>query len=109
MWHKDVVRTQLRKRLAQTDRLVLEAGIPCVEMVIGDIDAFGLYLHIPFCHQICPYCPYHKVMYHPDLAERYTQAVLGEIDLYADLVGKRPVTSFYIGGGTPHPHGEPSQ
>jgi oxygen-independent coproporphyrinogen-3 oxidase len=80
---------------------VLEAGIPSVERVIRDIDAFGLYLHIPFCHQICPYCPYNKVMYHPDLAERYMQAVLGEIDLYADLVGKKPVTSFYIGGGTP--------
>jgi oxygen-independent coproporphyrinogen-3 oxidase len=80
---------------------VLEAGIPCVERVIRDIDAFGLYLHVPFCHQICPYCPYNKVMYHPDLAERYTQAVLGEIDLYAELVGNRPVTSFYIGGGTP--------
>jgi len=98
---KDFVRTQLRKLLTKTDRLVLEATIPSVESTIRDIDAFGLYLHIPFCHQICPYCPYNKVIYHPEMAERYTKAVLGEIDIYADLVGKRPVTSFYIGGGTP--------
>lgn len=101
MWQKDLVRTQLRKLLTKTDRLVLEATVPDVGNRIRDIDAFGLYLHIPFCRQICPYCPYNKVIYHPEMAERYTKAVLGEIDIYADLVGKRPVTSFYIGGGTP--------
>jgi oxygen-independent coproporphyrinogen-3 oxidase len=101
VWQKDFVRTQLRKLLTKTDRLVLEATVPTVEGRIRDTDAFGLYLHIPFCHQICPYCPYNKVIYHPEMAERYTKAVLGEIDIYADLVGKRPVTSFYIGGGTP--------
>jgi len=80
---------------------VLDARLPPVGGAIRDIDAFGLYLHIPFCHQICPYCPYNKVLYQPELAERYKQAVLREVDRYADLVGNRPVTSFYIGGGTP--------
>jgi coproporphyrinogen III oxidase-like Fe-S oxidoreductase len=101
MWHTDLVRTQLRKLLTRTDRLVMEATLPSLEGAFRDIDAFGLYLHIPFCHQICPYCPYNKVIYHPETAQRYMQAVLGEIDIYADLVGHRPVTSFYIGGGTP--------
>lgn len=66
-----------------------------------DIDSFGLYLHIPFCHQICPYCPYNKEFYGAAIAERYTAAVLREIERYGALVGSRPVTSFYIGGGTP--------
>jgi len=101
VWQKDLLRTQLRKLLTRTDRLVLEAGLPCLESAIRDVDALGLYLHIPFCHQICPYCPYNKVLYQPELAQRYTGAVLREIDRYADLVGNRPVTSFYIGGGTP--------
>ena len=101
MWQEDLLRTQLRKLLTRTDRLVLDARLPPVGGAIRDIDAFGLYLHIPFCHQICPYCPYNKVLYQPELAERYTQAVLREVDRYADLVGNRPVTSFYIGGGTP--------
>jgi oxygen-independent coproporphyrinogen-3 oxidase len=66
-----------------------------------ELDSFGLYLHIPFCRQICPYCPYNKQIYHPEVAKHYTQAVIREIDTYAQLVGTKPVTSFYIGGGTP--------
>jgi coproporphyrinogen III oxidase-like Fe-S oxidoreductase len=65
------------------------------------IDALGIYLHIPFCEQICPYCPYNKERYRRDVAERYTDAVKREIDLYSDIVGKTPITSLYIGGGTP--------
>ncbi|MEI6726179.1 MAG: coproporphyrinogen-III oxidase family protein [Actinomycetes bacterium] len=65
------------------------------------IDALGVYLHIPFCERICPYCPYNKELYRSDLAAAYVAAVKREIDLYADIVGDRPVTTFYIGGGTP--------
>ncbi len=65
------------------------------------IDSVGLYLHIPFCRQICPYCPYNKELYDPDLAARYAASVRREIDFYAEIVGSRPVTSLYIGGGTP--------
>ena len=101
MWQTDFVRAQLGKLLTKTDRLVLEAAVPAVESRLQDTEAFGLYLHIPFCRQICPYCPYNKLLYHPEMAEQYTKAVLSEIDSYADLAGKRPVTSFYIGGGTP--------
>jgi coproporphyrinogen III oxidase-like Fe-S oxidoreductase len=65
------------------------------------LDSFGLYLHIPFCRQICPYCPYNKELFDEALAERYTEAVLKEIDRYSTLLGRLPVTTFYIGGGTP--------
>jgi oxygen-independent coproporphyrinogen-3 oxidase len=58
-------------------------------------------LHIPFCRQICPYCPYNKELYSSAAAGRYAAAIKQEIDLYADIVESRPVTSLYIGGGTP--------
>ena len=29
----------------------------------------GLYIHIPFCKDICPYCPYNKTVYNRDMAE----------------------------------------
>jgi coproporphyrinogen III oxidase-like Fe-S oxidoreductase len=72
-----------------------------LEPHLAGLDEFGLYLHIPFCRQICPYCPYNKELYTPQAAEAYTQAVIQEIDGYAALLGNKPVTSFYIGGGTP--------
>ena len=66
-----------------------------------EIDSLGLYIHIPFCERICPYCPYNKELYSDGLAKGYVGAIKSEIDLYADIVADRPVTSFYIGGGTP--------
>lgn len=66
-----------------------------------DIDEFGIYLHIPFCMQICPYCPYNKERYSADAAQRYADAVLREIDQYPAIVGQHRVTSIYVGGGTP--------
>ena len=101
MWLEGFLRTQLRRSLTKESYVALENRIPLLESRFQDIDGFGLYLHIPFCRQICPYCPYSKEIYHPEVAERYTNAVKKEIDIYSELIGDRPVTSFYIGGGTP--------
>jgi coproporphyrinogen III oxidase-like Fe-S oxidoreductase len=101
MWLQDFLRTQLRRLFIRESAVALEGRIPSLEGRFQGIDELGLYLHIPFCRQICPYCPYNKELYHPDLAARYANAVCSEIDLYAGLIGGRPVTSLYIGGGTP--------
>ncbi len=98
---KDCIRSNLRRLLTKEKSMVLERRIPFLEESFEDIEELGIYLHIPFCEQICPYCPYNKEIYHPDLAERYTKAVKREINFYSDLVGNKPVTSLYIGGGTP--------
>ena len=76
-------------------------GYESLERKFQDISEFGLYLHIPFCKQICPYCPYNKEIYQSEAAEMYTSAIKKEIDFYSGLLGDKPVTSFYIGGGTP--------
>jgi coproporphyrinogen III oxidase-like Fe-S oxidoreductase len=97
-------RNQMRKLLTKENNMILENRIPAYESLerkFQDISEFGLYLHIPFCRQICPYCPYNKEIYHPEAAEMYTRAVKKEIDFYSGLFGDKPVTSFYIGGGTP--------
>ncbi len=101
MWLEDLLRNQLRRLLAKENHIALENRISLLDRRLRDIDEFGLYLHIPFCRQICPYCPYNKEIYHPEIAERYARAVIEEIDIYSEMVGDRPVTSFYIGGGTP--------
>jgi len=65
------------------------------------VERTSLYLHVPFCRNCCPYCPYTKVPYDPALIEPYTHAALAEVDRWADLVGPTQATSVYIGGGTP--------
>jgi len=100
----DFSRNQIRKLLTKENSMILENRIPSYESLekkFQDIGEFGLYLHIPFCKQICPYCPYNKEIYEPRVAEMYTRAVKREIDFYSGLFGDKMVTSFYIGGGTP--------
>lgn len=56
----------------------------------------ALYVHIPFCQGICPYCDFNKTLYRPEWGERFASKLLGEI---AALTG--PFSSIYLGGGTP--------
>ena len=94
------VRRKFSMLFTGESEIELKDRIPSFEELnrkFRDIDELGIYLHIPFCEQICPYCPYNKEIYNPDLAKRYTIAVKKEIDFYSDIVGNRPVTSFYIG------------
>ena len=99
-----VIRQLLLRLLTGERAIVLTRTVPSREELrakLESIDALGLYLHIPFCEQICPYCPYNKELYRDNLAERYVDAVKTEMDFYADIVGDKPITSLYIGGGTP--------
>ncbi|MDD5584771.1 MAG: coproporphyrinogen-III oxidase family protein [Candidatus Omnitrophica bacterium] len=61
----------------------------------------NLYLHIPFCNSVCPYCPYNKIKYDKAMVAPYVQAMLNEIELYYALFGRLDISSIYIGGGTP--------
>ena len=65
------------------------------------LEEIGLYVHIPFCKSLCPYCPYCRIPYDKKLASEYLEALLKEIDLYKTKVGKVEISSIYIGGGTP--------
>jgi len=60
-----------------------------------------LYLHVPFCRNCCPYCPYTKIPYDESLVAPYTRAALAEVDWWAGRVGPAEIKSIYIGGGTP--------
>ncbi|MDH3307820.1 MAG: radical SAM protein [Acidimicrobiia bacterium] len=70
------------------------------EVLAGFPEPPGLYLHVPFCTTICPFCPYNKVQYQADLAARYFEALNNEVDLYTSE-RPAPFGSVYIGGGTP--------
>lgn len=61
----------------------------------------GLYIHIPFCQTICPYCPYNKVLYDQNKAQKYKEALIQELWLYQKVLVNTKISSIYIGGGTP--------
>jgi len=61
----------------------------------------GLYIHIPFCKNSCPYCPYIKTKYNVEQAKEYKKALIKEIELYYKKFGGGSFTSLYFGGGTP--------
>ena len=62
----------------------------------------SLYLHIPFCHQLCYFCGCNKVVTrHPEKAERYLQQLIAELRLRATMFSQRLVTQIHFGGGTP--------
>ena len=58
-----------------------------------------LYVHIPFCQVLCPFCSFHRVQYKESKASRYFTALRREIETYRDA-GFR-FTGVYVGGGTP--------
>ncbi len=60
---------------------------------------FGVYLHVPFCHTLCSFCPFYKERYTDADKAAYLQAVLREI-AEADMSGR--ARWLYIGGGTPN-------
>ena len=59
----------------------------------------GLYLHIPFCAKKCPYCDFYSVSYHKETVQRYVDALIRNLCMYAD--SDVHVDSVYFGGGTP--------
>lgn len=59
-----------------------------------------LYVHVPFCHKICPYCSFFKEKAQTGLMQAYVDALLREAEIQAARFPLRPRTVF-IGGGTP--------
>lgn len=56
----------------------------------------GLYIHIPFCKNKCPYCDFYSVKYNEDDAKRYVDEVIECIGDYNGCFD-----TIYFGGGTP--------
>lgn len=58
----------------------------------------GIYVHLPFCPYICPYCDFAKWPYRRSAMERYLAALEAEIDARAAV----SAATLFFGGGTPN-------
>jgi putative oxygen-independent coproporphyrinogen III oxidase len=64
--------------------------------------AFGVYVHWPFCLSKCPYCDFNSHVRHAEIDEaRFARAFAREIAATAARIPGRAVTSIFLGGGTP--------
>jgi len=59
-----------------------------------------LYLHIPFCHRICPYCSFFKHTPGSTPVGAFVEALLAEAAARLPACDQAPRT-LYLGGGTP--------
>ncbi|MGA1875155.1 MAG: coproporphyrinogen III oxidase family protein [bacterium] len=58
-----------------------------------------LYIHIPFCRKLCPYCSFNRYTFEESLARSYFGALREELKMYYHK--GYTFTGVYIGGGTP--------
>ena len=79
--------------------LQFSPGSTLSELPAADSTQRLLYVHVPFCEELCPYCSFHRVVFQEGLARAYFNALRKEIAMY-----KRSGYAFeavYVGGGTP--------
>lgn len=63
-----------------------------------------LYVHIPFCHDLCRFCPFHvRVDNDTEAYSRYARALCKEISLVGQTPYVRDINfrAIYFGGGSP--------
>ncbi|MBF8455744.1 oxygen-independent coproporphyrinogen III oxidase [Kaistella sp. G5-32] len=69
----------------------------------NDSEGISVYIHLPFCEQLCTFCACHKRITKQHSVETpYLESVLKEWDLYVKLFGRTPkIKELHLGGGTP--------
>ena len=82
---------------ADTYRQVAKKGLR------DSLAPLSLYIHIPFCENICYYCACNKVVTSDKtVARKYIDYLIKEIKIQSALMGRRrTVTQLHFGGGTP--------
>jgi oxygen-independent coproporphyrinogen-3 oxidase len=63
-----------------------------------------LYIHVPFCDQICSFCGFNKFLSPEDKKAAYVKALLQEMLIYSKLphIKELDIQAIYLGGGTPN-------
>lgn len=78
-------------KLSPTDETHVPAPVPG--------QRYMLYMHVPFCERLCPYCSFNRFPFSEDRARPYFANMRKEMLMLKDL--GYDFDSVYIGGGTP--------
>ena len=60
---------------------------------------YMLYMHVPFCEVLCPYCSFNRFPFSPERALAYFRSMREEMRMLADM--GYTFHEVYVGGGTP--------
>lgn len=69
-----------------------------------DDGTLGLYVHVPFCERVCPYCDFAVVRAASlarDAEDAFVAALEAELARRRPAFGDRRLATLYFGGGTP--------
>ncbi|MDR7072807.1 radical SAM family heme chaperone HemW [Fictibacillus barbaricus] len=61
----------------------------------------AVYLHIPFCAQICHYCDFNKIFIHQQPVEKYLNSMKEEMVNSTERFPNYQMETIFVGGGTP--------
>ncbi len=75
--------------------------MPITPAPLPRLAPMGIYIHIPFCSHICPYCDFATYAGKEALIPRYVDALATDLARQAEAVRDREIVSIFIGGGTP--------
>ncbi len=77
------------------------SGEKKVPSILGDA-LLGLYVHIPWCVQKCPYCDFNSHARSEKMpAKDYVEALLQDLNSQINSIAGRTVDTIFVGGGTP--------
>jgi oxygen-independent coproporphyrinogen III oxidase len=60
-----------------------------------------LYVHIPFCPKVCPYCSFYKETSDRNKTQAFLDSVLLDLDRRLEQIGRCRIETIFFGGGTP--------
>ncbi|MDR2924351.1 MAG: heme anaerobic degradation radical SAM methyltransferase ChuW/HutW [Azoarcus sp.] len=65
----------------------------------------ALYVHVPFCHHHCKFCPFYKnrtsKTFSPEYAALLSREIADTAHVLREVIHRRSVRAIYFGGGTP--------
>ncbi len=88
-----VMRGAISRQLSLDDTSIVSLPAP------AEGKEYLLYVHVPFCERLCPYCSFNRFPFNQERATAYFKQLRAEMRMVAEL--GYDFESMYVGGGTP--------
>lgn len=81
------------------DTVPVPAPDPESDVDTDTVVGAGLYIHVPFCTSVCPYCDFAVTIAGQERRMAWVEGVIRESEMYSDI--GLAFDTVYLGGGTP--------